>query len=131
MITQDVKQLLDEASADLNLMSKESDRYGGGSPEFMICWTLKNCVAKFLISYLKVNEVDTSGMINISDLMQHCTSKDAAFNDVDIEQLNCRHSVNGELSACYCVEQGHMRSCIDEAKKIKDIVYRKLELNFA
>jgi hypothetical protein len=131
MITQDVRQLLDEASADLNLMSHESKEFGGGNPEFMICWALKNCVAKFLLSYLKVQDVDTRGMLSVSDLIDYCAASDSAFSEVDLEQLNCRHSVNGELSSCYCAEQGHMRSCINEAKKVREIVYRKLELNFA
>ena len=128
MIPQNVRQLLAEATADLNLMSNESERFGGGNPEFMICWALKNCVSKFLISYLMANSVDTNEMHSISDLIQLCLVRDKEFERIDIEQLTCRGANITEFSSCYCSEQGHMKNCIDEAKKVKEIIYRKLEL---
>ncbi len=111
-------KLIDFAETELNRAEEDV-------VTFLACNNIKRAINNFLRAYLQPHNIQTTKDDSPEKLKAHCMSIDAAFGFLDFTPLDCSYEEGADN---FCLEVDHVKSCLDLANEVKDIVSYEMNL---
>jgi hypothetical protein len=122
-----VLDLLNDASAMLQIASDELSRPGDDVVTVGACQCIRNSVVGFLRSYLLEKKSLFKFHNSLEKLLLECIMLDSTFSSIDISCFLCK-TEDGDCSHIYCLTHHRVHECFECAKMIKEFVLSKLNL---
>lgn len=129
MIDKYLEQWLIKANNDLKVAENEIIL----TPEDMvtdaICFHSQQAVEKLLKAYLIFRQIDFDKSHNLEYLLEICSEKDESFSQLEVGNLSFYAVEIRYPDDFYIPTEKEARECLEIARKVKEFIYRKLNIN--
>jgi len=129
MIDKYIKQWLNRADNDIKIVEHELSFPKTEILKDIVCFHCQQAVEKYLKSFLIYNKIEISKTHNIELLLMKCAEIDIEFNQIDIKELSNFAVDIRYPDDFYVPELEEMNFYYNLAKKIKEMIYLKLNIN--
>lgn len=120
MSTIEIKAKLEQAHRFLDSAKIEMNRPAEDVVSYMVCRSVRNSVANYLMSYLLKKEVMFNDEESVEELLIKCKQINDDFNEIDLSAITFTKDYE------YSAEIDQMDKCIDLAINTKNLVTNKL-----
>ena len=129
MIEGYVKKWLIKASNDLKVAENEIKMSLEDIVTEAICFHSQQAVEKFLKAYLITRNVEFGKTHNLEFLLELCFNENKGFRGIDIGNLSFYAVEVRYPNEFYIPTVDEAKECVDIARKVKEFVLRKLEVD--
>lgn len=109
------------AAQKLNQANQELFKPGEDIVTYLVCKNSQYAIENYLKGYLIKNDIDTSGLITITQLLEACKKINKRFGDIDFSEINCKSM---DTNTRFCNETSKVNNCFDVADNL-DTFLRK------
>jgi len=121
-------KLLQRASNQLEIANEEINRPSEDVVCYSICFRAKCSLTDLLISYLIINDIDSSAANNLEDLQKMCSAIDKNFADLEFASMDC-HPTKIKNEEHYCLGIERVKECLRIANRVKELVWQEYKKN--
>ena len=131
MIDKYLNKWLFKARNDLKVAENEIKLSSEDMVTDAICFHSQQAVEKYLKAYLIFVNIDFKRSHNLEYLLEICIDKDDDFSSLEIGDLSFYAVEVRYPDDFYIPTKQEAKECLEQARKIKEFVFKKLNINDA
>jgi HEPN domain-containing protein len=85
----------------------------------LVCVNARQSISNYLAGYLMENHIEILHPVSIDSLLKQCQNHDPAFNELEMEALQCRSDIQGSP---YCLDPEKISVCLKTAQNVQSRV---------
>ncbi len=128
MIQENIRQSIENALQSFRIAENEINRPNEDSVAPCVCFGTRTSINHFLNSYLLSKAIENKEN-QLEKILKQCESFDPNFSAIDLSCFKCDSTAEVSCDSSYCLSADKVNECFIQAKKVKDLVFKKLEIS--